>query len=205
MITASNQLQLNNKSGLMPIESIGFRVRRSGVRIASGAPAFLTFLENVTTRILPLLAPFRGLFGRNLTDKVCILIIATGASGCATKSTDYLLLDAVNREVNQVQYKMTPAKSLDDFYANGGNCRNFAEAKYSKLLDAGFTDDAMRFTYFWHKGGNQFHTTLEVQADDTVYVLDNMYSWLSEADGYYNMKVHRASYAEAKNSIWWGK
>jgi predicted transglutaminase-like cysteine proteinase len=134
-----------------------------------------------------------------------LLLILTLVSACAAPSTDYLLLDTVNKQVNKVPYSMTPAKSVDDFYVNGGNCRDFAAAKYEKLLQAGISDDRMQFTYSWLKEAKQFHTTLEVQVDDTVYVLDNYKLWIGKADGYYSMPVHRVSYAEARNSIWWGK
>ncbi|MDY0009503.1 MAG: transglutaminase-like cysteine peptidase [Bdellovibrionales bacterium] len=88
---------------------------------------------------------------------------------------------AVNTYINQVSYVediknygqsdywATPV----EFFRKGGDCEDFAIAKYASLRALGFTTDQLRINIVQDKIKNIAHAILIVYTEDGTYVLDN--------------------------------
>ena len=86
-------------------------------------------------------------------------------------------LARVNREVNASfftdafdTYWETPS----EFRRNGGQCRDYAVAKYARLYDLGVADADMELAVVRIKQTGQYHAVLLVRHVGRVYVLDNL-------------------------------
>lgn len=86
------------------------------------------------------------------------------------------LLSEVNRLVNQARYRSdsgdqwsTPSELL----ANGGDCEDYAIAKYLLLREMGVSADDMRILILRANGNVGEHAVLVVQTSAGPYVLDN--------------------------------
>jgi predicted transglutaminase-like cysteine proteinase len=92
-----------------------------------------------------------------------------------------LQLDAVNRLANQVAYVSdsqnyhvrdywaTPA----EFFAHGGDCEDYAIAKFVALYRLGFHESRIRVALVFDKIRWLHHSVLLACPDETLFVLDN--------------------------------
>jgi predicted transglutaminase-like cysteine proteinase len=103
-------------------------------------------------------------------------------------------LDAINRAVNAVPY-VSDAETYRDadywqtpiqFMQVGGECRDYAVAKYYALYRLGVADADMQFVAVRIRKTGQFHAILVVQHAGRRYILDNRHSevlpWSRMAD-----------------------
>jgi predicted transglutaminase-like cysteine proteinase len=93
-------------------------------------------------------------------------------------------LRAVNRYVNQVRYRVDAenfgrsdywATPLE-FFGRGGDCEDYAIAKYVSLRRLGFPPEALRLVVLKDEARAIAHAVLTVSMDGTSWVLDNVSS-----------------------------
>ena len=81
---------------------------------------------------------------RNLMNGALAIVMAISLSACTTQK-----LYAVNDDINSYQYisdTVNHLSELTEFYENGGgDCEDFANAKYEVLIQQGILEDDMRF------------------------------------------------------------
>lgn len=90
-------------------------------------------------------------------------------------------LQRINAAVNARPYVTDKANyttddywaTLDEFAARGGDCEDFAIAKYMLLKEAGVAPEKMRVTVVLDTSLGQPHAILSVEVDGTHYILDN--------------------------------
>jgi predicted transglutaminase-like cysteine proteinase len=86
-------------------------------------------------------------------------------------------LARVNREINRVQYTQVFEaywETPSEFLKYGGQCRDYAVAKYAQLHELGVADADMALTVVRIKATGEYHAVLLVQHGGAVYVLDNL-------------------------------
>lgn len=91
------------------------------------------------------------------------------------------VLDEVNRRINRVTYvsdynnwkKTDYWATPDEFFARGGDCEDFAIAKFATLEAAGFAADTMRLVVLYNNQKQELHAVLAVHYAGQVYILDN--------------------------------
>lgn len=88
---------------------------------------------------------------------------------------------AVNNYINQISY-IEDSKNYSqsdywatpvEFFRKGGDCEDFAIAKYASLRALGFSTDQLRIAIVQDKIKNIAHAILVVYTEDGTYVLDN--------------------------------
>ena len=90
-------------------------------------------------------------------------------------------IEAVNEYVNQVNYiedknnfgKTDYWATPTEFFTRGGDCEDFAIAKYALLKKLGISEDKMRLAIVQDKIKNIPHAVLIVYSDNGTVVLDN--------------------------------
>jgi predicted transglutaminase-like cysteine proteinase len=114
---------------------------------------------------------------------------------------------AVNTYVNRVNwvddqpnygtpdYWATP----DEFFTRGGDCEDFAFAKYDVLKRLGFAADQMRILILTDHKLRQPHAVLLVMFDDRLWVLDNTLRAIAPAEA---MQHYEPIYS-INESGWW--
>lgn len=97
-------------------------------------------------------------------------------------------VDAVNNYVNKVRY-ITDSKNYGksdywatpaEFFARGGDCEDFAVAKYAMLKQLGVPENKMRIAIVQDKIKNIPHAVLIVYTDNGPMLLDNQIKRTSE-------------------------
>lgn len=91
-------------------------------------------------------------------------------------------LDAVNRYINQVRYvpDLRNYRQNDywaaplEFMKNGGDCEDFAIAKYMSLRALGVPDERMRIVVLMDTSKRQGHAVLVVATNAGLMLLDNL-------------------------------
>jgi predicted transglutaminase-like cysteine proteinase len=63
-------------------------------------------------------------------------------------------------------------RTLEDFLRVGGDCEDFAIAKYFVLRALGFAIDDLRVAIEWDLETRAYHAVTLVRLDDTIYILD---------------------------------
>lgn len=116
-------------------------------------------------------------------------------------------IDAVNRFVNQVDYIEDPenygtsdywAAPLE-FFQHGGDCEDFAIAKYVAFRRLGFSDDQVRIWVVRDSLRGVDHAVLTVAVDGHTYLLDSLNDVVREA-----ADVNRYAPIYSINaSAWW--
>ncbi|MDH3748932.1 MAG: transglutaminase-like cysteine peptidase [Gammaproteobacteria bacterium] len=125
-------------------------------------------------------------------------------------------LRLVNRYINKRRYKrdrrqtslsVAPGgeaklknhwSTLLEFLQRGGDCEDFAVAKYFLLRELGFPAEDMRVLVTWEKSARDYHAVLAVRRDDGS-------SWLLESDNTIvkgNHRRYRFIYALNEEGIW---
>lgn len=131
------------------------------------------------TKWTGVLKRFKADFGRNLNNpQVRDWMKFIGAQKNASREDK---IEAVNRYMNRVQfvddsrnygksdYWATPM----EFMANGGDCEDYAIAKYITLRALGFKHDEMRLAIVYDRVMRMPHALLIVYNDGVANVLDN--------------------------------
>jgi predicted transglutaminase-like cysteine proteinase len=100
--------------------------------------------------------------------------------------TDMLLkqLIQVNRYVNETQYKRDIANwgesdhwaAPAEFFVKGGDCEDYAIAKYFLLRELGVLPEQLRIVVLHDQQRRQTHAVLTVTWEDQTLVLDNLRS-----------------------------
>ncbi len=88
---------------------------------------------------------------------------------------------AVNNYINQISYiediknygKSDHWATPVEFFRKGGDCEDFAIAKYASLRALGFSTDQLRIAIVQDKIKNIAHAILIVYSEEGTYVLDN--------------------------------
>lgn len=116
-------------------------------------------------------------------------------------------LEAVNRFVNQVphvddrvnygveDYWATPT----EFFARGGDCEDYAIAKYVSLRELGWPPSQMRLTIVTDTSRGIAHAVLVVFLNGRAYVLDNQLAGVTPAD---SIRHYRPIYSISEAG-WW--
>jgi predicted transglutaminase-like cysteine proteinase len=114
-------------------------------------------------------------------ERLCIPTAWTAFLDSERKQSRKQQLDAVNAWANtrpyveDIQnyhvsdYWATPGQ----FLAHGGDCEDYAIAKYFSLVRLGFSADDLRIVIVDDTNLNVFHAVLAVRAEGTVWLLDN--------------------------------
>jgi predicted transglutaminase-like cysteine proteinase len=82
-----------------------------------------------------------------------------------------------NRFINARHWNIEPRRdddwrTLDEFLAFGGDCEDYAIAKYFVLRQLGFSIDDLRIAITWDVRVQDYHAVTVVRLDDSVLVLD---------------------------------
>jgi predicted transglutaminase-like cysteine proteinase len=138
-------------------------------------------------------------------------VIVKGASLSEDKQ-----LSLVNRYVNRRMYRRDrtmPAPSVSangeeklrnhwvtllEFMQRGGDCEDYATAKYFLLRELGFEADDMRVLVTWDRRARAYHAVLAVDRDEGA-------AWLLDSDNRILKRSHRQYrfvYAINENGIW---
>ncbi len=90
--------------------------------------------------------------------------------------------------------------TVEDFLEhNGGDCEDYALAKYFSLIELGFTPDQMRLVILYDADKNADHAVLAMTHNDKIEILDNQYSSVRDAQTISNYKPIYAISQEQ----WW--
>ena len=86
-------------------------------------------------------------------------------------------IDLANRFINTRRWSIEPRRdddwrTLDEFLHRGGDCEDFAIAKYFLLRRLGFSVDDVRVAITWDRQVRDYHAVTLVHFGGRVYVLD---------------------------------
>lgn len=86
-----------------------------------------------------------------------------------------------------------------EFLARGGDCEDYAIAKYASLRALGFAPDQLRVTVVRDKVGNEMHVMLVVYSNEGVFILDNQDRRLRRME---NVTRYKATFS-LNSENWW--
>jgi predicted transglutaminase-like cysteine proteinase len=140
-------------------------------------------------------------------DADCVLTEWSGFLAGLRREAPAAWLQSVNAYINGVRYltdignwgKLDYWAAPDEFFARGGDCEDFAIAKYFSLKMIGFPAEQMRVVVLNDKRLRIAHAVLEVRIDDQTYVLDNRYSNVMSWD---EVSHYRAIYSVNEANFW---
>ncbi len=86
-------------------------------------------------------------------------------------------MNLANRFINARRWDIEPRRdddwrTLEDFLQLGGDCEDFAIAKYFVLRRLGFPIDDLRVAITWDSRVQDYHAVTVVRLDSSVFVLD---------------------------------
>lgn len=107
-------------------------------------------------------------------------------SACANEK-----MASINEHINRVPYvaptDKASVKTPAEFMQKGGNCKDYAEAKYQALLAAGFKDEDLKFILVnFNTEKRENHVVLEVRGH---YILDSQTDNLRPASSVYGNRM----------------
>lgn len=116
-------------------------------------------------------------------------------------------IEGVNAYMNSIHYiedsenyrKSDYWATPIEFLSHGGDCEDFAIAKYASLRALGFSSDQMRIAIVQDKIKNVPHAILIVYAEGAAYVLDNQDKRVENAD---NVNRYKPIFSINSNN-WW--
>ncbi len=100
-----------------------------------------------------------------------------------------------NRNWGKSDYWATPV----EFFTKGGDCEDFAIAKYASLRALGVPESRMRIAIVQDMVKNIPHAILVVYGDDGAYILDNQSQAMKYAD---NIKTYKPIFSINRTG-WW--
>jgi predicted transglutaminase-like cysteine proteinase len=117
------------------------------------------------------------------------------------------VLDAVNRFMNAYPYVLDSVNyGVDDYWAtpqehitDGGDCEDYAIAKYVTLRKLGFASADMRVVILNDLNLKVQHAILAVYVDDRAYILDNQTARVQPADRIF----HYQPIYSVTEGAWW--
>src|ERR1700761_8365923 len=163
-----------------PANSYAATVFQSGAPGAHGF-AFFPFWQHVLTDMSAARAAPQQAGHPCALERTCIPAAWTTFLDGLRQQSRRDQLNAVNQWANarpyvedQVNwgvpdYWETPAQ----FLAHGGDCEDYAIAKYFSLVKLGFSPDDLRIVIVDDTNMNVFHAVLAVRSDNNVWLLDN--------------------------------
>jgi predicted transglutaminase-like cysteine proteinase len=166
---------------LAPANASATSVFQSGLSGGRGF-AFFPFWQQVLTDMTT--AELRANSARPQpcsTERTCIPAAWTTFLDSVRKLPQREQLDAVNKWANArpyvedwvnwhvPDYWETPG----EFLARGGDCEDYAIAKYFSLVRLGFSPDDLRLVIVNDLNLKQFHAVLAVRSGNAVWLLDN--------------------------------
>ncbi len=168
-----------------------------------------------------LLAKWTGAFNRAFAEALgtrapCMLVSPGRCIGgtdwgrflasLAGKARD-VQIEAVNRYVNQVPYLpdllnygardhwATPV----ELFARGGDCEDYAIAKFVALRALGFSNSRLRLVVVQDLKRRRPHAVLAVNVNDRALVLDNQLPWIVPAEA---LGPYRPFYSVNEENLW---
>jgi predicted transglutaminase-like cysteine proteinase len=116
-------------------------------------------------------------------------------------------LDAVNSYMNSVPYVSDQENygqadywaTVEEFLERGGDCEDYALAKYHSLIRLGFRDQDLRLVILFDQNKQMNHAVLAVALGGRWKILDNQYATVRDDD---EISYYKPIYAVSKNS-WW--
>ena len=103
-----------------------------------------------------------------------------------------------DHEGNKIGVQRNHFATLYDFLVKGGDCEDYASAKYFMLRDLGFSAENMRIVITYEKKLRGYHAVLAIRrADGEV--------WLLDSDNLIRKRSHRGYryvYAMNEHSVW---
>lgn len=101
-------------------------------------------------------------------------------------------LEAVNKFFNKIRYIEDKNnwgtsdywETPSEFLSRGGDCEDFAIAKYAALKNLGFPEKSLRLAIVQDTWKGIPHAVLVVYTDDGAKFLDNQYKTVKSADGF---------------------
>lgn len=122
-------------------------------------------------------------------------------------NSDLQILKEVHRYVNSIRY--IEDKKLwgkgdywalpEEFFAKGGDCEDYAIAKYVMLRKLGFKKSDMRIVVVKDKYLGEIHSVLTVKLNGKTYVLDNKAALVLKMAGV----SHYLPIYSINESYWW--
>ena len=127
--------------------------------------------------------------------------------GRVANSTPANQIELVNAWVNRVPYRADKAvwgerdywAAPGEFLANGGDCEDYAIAKYYSLKDLGFPEDAIRIVVLDDKRRQQTHAVLVVTWRGEDLVLDSLDQRIRPWN---ELRHYHALYSFNENAYW---
>lgn len=118
-----------------------------------------------------------------------------------------LWLDQVNRYVNRVRYNADNRvwgeqdywAAPGEFFARGGDCEDYAIAKYYSLKYLGVPTERMRIVVLYDKRRKVAHAVLEVQVEGRSMLLDNLHA---RPVSWRDVTQYRPIYAVNEGAYW---
>ena len=89
--------------------------------------------------------------------------------------------------------------SVGEFMDRGGDCEDFAIAKYRALVDSGFPAGDLRIVLVTDLALKRDHAVLTARLGDKTYVLDNVRNEVVEAD---QVTTYRPRYSLNQFNVW---
>jgi len=117
-------------------------------------------------------------------------------------------ISSVNRLVNQTPYVTDKSHygyediwaTPHDFFTQGGDCEDYAIAKFSTLASLNIPRDRLFILALSNRSNAQAHASLGVQTDQGMVILDNTADQLNlEAD---YQREYKLTYALNVNGLW---
>jgi predicted transglutaminase-like cysteine proteinase len=144
--------------------------------------------------------------------------VATRDTTCVTPTTEMLLeeltdaplnfqLDVINRWFNRVAYVSDKTnwqtfdywESINEFLAKGGDCEDYAIAKYAMLRSLGVPADQMRLLIVEDMRKREVHAVLAVDTPSGTRLLDNQ---LPDVIFIQDATKYRVRVAINENALW---
>ncbi len=144
--------------------------------------------------------------------------IAARDAACVTPTTEMLLeeltdaplnfqLDVINRWFNRVAYVSDTAnwqtldhwEPINEFLAKGGDCEDYAIAKYAMLRSLGLSADKMRLLIVEDIRKREVHAVLAVDTPSGTRLLDNQ---LPDIIFIQDASKYRVRVAINENALW---
>lgn len=94
-------------------------------------------------------------------------------------------IEEVNKYVNSVKYvsdNVDTWKAPLDFFKNGGDCEDYAIAKYEMIQKLGINENKLKIAIVLDKKKRLYHAILLVDNGTTTMVLDNQNSEIESLD-----------------------
>lgn len=103
-----------------------------------------------------------------------------------------------DHEGNKIGVRRNHFATLYDFLVKGGDCEDYASAKYFMLRGLGFAAEDMRVVITYEKKLRGYHAVLAIRRDDGEV-------WLLDSDNLIRKRSHRGYryvYAMNEHSVW---